>query len=183
MSWDIDRSHTSIEFSARHMMVTRVKGRFDRWSGTVNFDEKDPTRSSVEVEVDVASINTSEPQRDAHLRSPDFFDAEKSPVMTYKSRRVERHGDRYRVIGDLTIRDITREVPLDVEFAGLATDPYGNARAGFSATASLSRKDFGLRWNMPLEAGGWVVGDTVNISIDAELVKKATVPAAEKQTA
>ena len=175
MTWKIDCVHTSAEFSVRHMMVAKVRGRFGKVEGTINLDEEIPARSTVELVVDVTSIDTGEPERDAHLRSPDFFDTENFPVMTYKSRSIERHGDSYRVVGDLTIRNITREVVLDVKFAGVVTDPYGDVRAGFSVEATINRKDFGLRWNVPLDAGGVMVGDTVTISVEAEAVKQASV--------
>lgn len=176
MTWEIDPSHVYVEFTARHMMVHNVRGRFGRVSGTIDLDEEDPTRSSVEVEVDIASLDTREPQRDNHLRSPDFLEVERFPVMTYKSRRIERNGDKYRVIGDLTIKDVTREVMLDAELVGLINDPWGNRRAGFNAEATISRKDFGLTWNVALETGGWLVGDQVKIVVDCEAIKKAPVP-------
>jgi polyisoprenoid-binding protein YceI len=183
MTWKIDPSHTSIGFSVRHMMVAKVKGRFGNVSGTINLDEENPTRSSVEVEVDTASIDTREPQRDTHLRSPDFLDVEKYPVMTYKSRRIERHGDGYRVIGDLTIKDITREVALDTELVGVIDDPWGNRRAGFNAEATIRREDFGLTWNVALEAGGVLVGDRVSISVDVEAIKETESLVAESKAA
>lgn len=173
MTWKIDPAHSQIQFSVRHMMISNVRGRFEDFTGAVEFDEEDPARSSVEVQIEAASINTKEPQRDTHLRSPDFLDAEKFPQLRYKSRRVEMidasHG---RMIGDLTIRDLAREVVLDVEYAGKAKSPWGTVSAGFSATAKLSRKDWGLTWNSPLETGGFLVGDQVNISIELELIKQ-----------
>ncbi|MDP2937582.1 MAG: YceI family protein [Dehalococcoidia bacterium] len=173
MTWKIDPAHSQIQFSVRHMMISNVRGRFEDFTGAVEFDEEDPARSSVEVQIEAASINTKEPQRDTHLRSPDFLDAEKFPQLRYKSRRVEMidasHG---RMIGDLTIRDLAREVVLDVEYAGKAKSPWGTVSAGFSATAKLSRKDWGLTYNSPLETGGFLVGDQVNISIELELIKQ-----------
>lgn len=173
MTWKIDPAHSQIQFSVRHMMISNVRGRFEDFTGAVEFDEDDPSRSSVEVQIEAASINTKEPQRDTHLRSPDFLDAEKFPQLRYKSRRVEMidasHG---RMIGDLTIRDLAREVVLDVEYAGKAKSPWGTVSAGFSATAKLSRKDWGLTYNSPLETGGFLVGDQVNISIELELIKQ-----------
>lgn len=171
-NWNIDLTHSGINFSIRHMVVSKVRGRFGSYTGTVALDEKDLTRSQVEVAIDAASIDTGVEQRDGHLRSPDFFDAEKYPRLTYKSRRIEKLSDeRYRVIGDLTIRDVTREVPLEVEFGGRAKDPWGNERAGFSARTAIERKDFGLGWNQVLEAGGVLVGDKVEIDIELEAVK------------
>lgn len=173
MTWKIDPAHSQIQFSVRHMMISNVRGRFEDFTGAVEFDEDDPSRSSVEVQIEAASINTKEPQRDTHLRSPDFLDAEKFPQLRYKSRRVEMidasHG---RITGDLTVRDLAREVVLDVEYAGKAKSPWGTVSAGFSATAKLSRKDWGLTWNSPLETGGFLVGDQVNISIELELIKQ-----------
>lgn len=173
MTWKIDPAHSQIQFSVRHMMISNVRGRFEDFTGAVEFDEEDPARSSVEVQIEAASINTKEPQRDTHLRSPDFLDAEKFPQLRYKSRRVEMidasHG---RITGDLTVRDLAREVVLDVEYAGKAKSPWGTVSAGFSATAKLSRKDWGLTWNSPLETGGFLVGDQVNISIELELIKQ-----------
>lgn len=173
MTWKIDPAHSQIQFSVRHMMISNVRGRFEDFTGAVEFDEEDPARSSVEVQIEAASINTKEPQRDTHLRSPDFLDAEKFPQLRYKSRRVEMidasHG---RMMGDLTIRDLAREVVLDVEYAGKAKSPWGTVSAGFSATAKLSRKDWGLTYNSPLETGGFLVGDQVNISIELELIKQ-----------
>lgn len=173
MTWKIDPAHSQVQFSVRHMMISNVRGRFEDFTGAVEFDEEDPARSSVEVQIEAASINTKEPQRDTHLRSPDFLDAENFPQLRYKSRRVEMmdasHG---RIIGDLTIRGLAREVVLDVEYAGKAKSPWGTVSAGFSATAKLSRKDWGLIWNSPLETGGFLVGDQVNISIELELIKQ-----------
>lgn len=173
MTWKIDPAHSQIQFSVRHMMISNVRGRFEDFTGAVEFDEEDPARSSVEVQIEAASINTKEPQRDTHLRSPDFLDAENFPQLRYKSRHVEMidasHG---RMIGDLTIRDLAREVVLDVEYAGKAKSPWGTVSAGFSATAKLSRKDWGLTYNSPLETGGFLVGDQVNISIELELIKQ-----------
>jgi polyisoprenoid-binding protein YceI len=171
--WVIDPAHTLVEFGVRHMMVSTVKGRFRDVRGAIELDETDPTRSSVSVEIDVASIDTGEPQRDAHLRSADFFDAERYPVITFQSRRIEEAGhDRYRVVGDLTIRDVTREVTLDATYEGRARDPYGNERIGFSARTTLNRRDFGLTWNVALETGGFIVGDTVTVSAEVEAIKQ-----------
>jgi polyisoprenoid-binding protein YceI len=170
--WTVDKAHSTVEFAVKHMMVSTVKGTFREFEGTAHIDEEHPERSSVRATVDVASIDTKEPQRDAHLKSDDFFNAERFPKMTFVSKRVERvDEDTYNVIGDLTIRDITREVVLKTTFEGRVTDPWGNDRAGFEATAEISRKEFGLRWNQLLETGGAVVGDKVRIILHIELVK------------
>ncbi len=173
-TWTIDPVHSIAEFAVRHMMVSTVKGRFRSMEGSITLDEERPERSSVVATIDVASVDTAEPDRDAHLRSDDFFNAERFPKMTFRSTRVELQGeDRARVYGDLTIRDVTREVALDVEFEGRAKDPWGNERIGFSATTELDRKEFGLRWNQVLETGGVVVGDRVKVSLHVEAVRQA----------
>ena len=179
MSWQIDPAHSQIQFSVRHMMISNVRGRFENFTGAIEFEEKDPTRSLVEVQIETASINTRETQRDSHLKSPDFLNAEKYPYLSFKSKRIEKIDDSHgRVIGDLTIRDVTKEVALDVEYAGQAKSPWGTVSAGFSATAKINRKDWGLTYNQVLETGGVMVGDVVNITIDSEIVKQAeAVPA------
>jgi polyisoprenoid-binding protein YceI len=171
-TWTIDSSHTQAEFAVRHLMISTVKGRFADVQGVVHTDESDPSRSRVEVTIAVPSIDTREPQRDAHLRSADFFDADSFPNITFRSTRVAGSGDRFTVTGDLTIRGTTRPVVLDVIAEGRVTDPWGGERAGFSATTKIKRSDFGLTWNQLLEAGGVAVGDDVKISIDAELVRQ-----------
>ena len=174
MSWQIDPAHSQIQFSIRHMMISNVRGRFENFTGAIEFEEKDPTRSLVDVQIETASINTRETQRDGHLRSPDFLNAEKYPYLSFKSKRVEKIDDSHgRVIGDLTIRDVTKEVALDVEYAGQAKSPWGTVSAGFSATAKINRKDWGLTYNQVLETGGVMVGDVINITIDLEIVKQA----------
>jgi polyisoprenoid-binding protein YceI len=171
--WDLDVGHSAIHFWVRHMVISKVHGRFSRWSGTLQLDELDLTRSSVDVRVDAASIDTQVADRDAHLRSPDFLDVAKHPELTFRSKRIERKGDgAYRVVGDLSLHGVTREVSLDAEFAGTGKDPWGNQRAGFSAKASLDRREFGLQWNAALETGGVLVGEKVEISIELEAVKK-----------
>ena len=172
-TWQIDPAHTSVEFAVKHMMITTVKGRFTDVSGTVVADEAEPTRSTVEATMSVATIDTRAEQRDGHLRSADFFDVEKYPTITFTSRRIE--GDptgAFRLVGDLTIRGVTKEVTLDVTNEGRGRDPWGGERAGFSATTKINRKDFGLTWNQALETGGVLVGDDVKISIEVELVKQ-----------
>jgi polyisoprenoid-binding protein YceI len=180
MSWKLDQAHSQITFIVRHMMITNVRGRFETFDTKVDWNEADPTRSSVEVTIDVASINTRDAQRDGHLRSPDFFDAEKYPTITFKSKRIEKIDDaRGRIVGDLTIRDVTREVVLDAEFSGQGKNPYGMTVAGFTTTTKINRKDWGLNWNVALETGGWLVGDEIKIEVELELIKQdVTQPAA-----
>jgi len=178
-SWNIDLAHSGVTFSVRHMVIAKVRGRFARFSGDVHIDEKDLTRSTVNIVVDAASIDTGIADRDAHLRSPDFLDVEKFPALTYVSKRVEKvSATEYRLVGDLTIRDTTREVPLEIEYGGLGKDPWGKERMGFTAKAHLDRKEFGLRWNQALETGGVLVGDRVDIDIELEAVKAAEQRAA-----
>ena len=178
-NWNIDSAHSGINFSIRHMVVSKVRGRFARYTGTVDLNDGDLTRSFVEATIDASSIDTGTPQRDAHLRGPDFFDVEKYPELRFRSTRVEKvEGDHYRLVGDLTIRDVTREVSLDVEYGGRAKDPWGNERTGFIATTSLDRKDFGLQWNQALEAGGLLVGDRVDVELEVQAVKAAAAKAA-----
>jgi polyisoprenoid-binding protein YceI len=178
-NWNIDTAHSGISFSVRHMVVSKVRGRFAKYSGTVDLDEGDLTRSFVDATIDAASIDTGTPQRDAHLRGPDFFDVEKFRELRFRSTRIEEVArDRYRVVGDLTIRDVMREVSLDVEYGGRAKDPWGNERIGFVATTSFDRKDFGLHWNQALEAGGVLVGDRVDVELEVQAVKAAAAQAA-----
>ena len=178
-TWDIDVSHSAIHFYVRHMVISKVHGRFARWSGAIQLDPADLVHSSVDVRIDAASIDTQVADRDTHLKSPDFLDVAKFPELTFRSKRVEKAGDGYRVRGDLTLHGVTREVVLDAEFAGTGKDPWGNERAGFSAKASLDRRDYGLVWNAALETGGLLVGEKVEIAIELEAVKKvAAVPVA-----
>jgi len=170
--WTIDPTHTHAEFGVRHLMISTVKGHFSDVAGTVIVEDGDATTAQVDVTIGVASIDTRVEQRDQHLRSPDFFDAARFPALTFRSTSVERAGeDRYRVLGDLTIRDVTRPVTLDVEGTGGLRDPWGNERAGYTATARINRKDFGLNWNQALETGGVLVSDHVRISLEVELVR------------
>lgn len=165
-TWAIDPVHSVAEFGVKHMMISTVKGRFGTLSGSLQFDGRDLTTASVEATIDVASITTNEPQRDAHLRSPDFFHADAYPTLTFRSTGVEHVAeDEYRVRGDLTIRGTTRPVTLDVTYAGQITDPSGVQRAGFSAATTINRKDYGLNWNALLETGGAVVSDKVNVAL------------------
>ncbi len=178
--WQIDPAHSVAQFSVRHMMISNVKGEFSKLAGVVNLDEKDLTRSTIEVSIDTTTINTRVPKRDADLRGANFLDVEKYPSMTFRSKRIVAGGpDRWKLTGDLTIHGVTREVTFDVEGPTPAIkDPHGNVRVGAAATAKISRKDFGLTWNPMLDSGGAVVGDEVTIMVDLELVKKlAPAPA------
>jgi polyisoprenoid-binding protein YceI len=178
-SWNIDAAHSGINFSIRHMVVSKVRGRFTKFTGAVKLDDADLTRSTIEATIDASSIDTGTAQRDAHLRSPDFFDVERFPELRFFSTRIEKlSDDRYRVVGDLTIRDVSREVTLDVEYAGRGKDPWGNERVAFAAKTAIDRKDFGLGWNQVLEAGGVLVGDRVEIELDVQVVKAAASQAA-----
>jgi polyisoprenoid-binding protein YceI len=173
--WQIDPAHSAAHFSVRHLMISNVRGEFSKVSGNAVLDLSDPTKSTVEVTADAASIVTREPQRDEHLRSVDFLDVANYPAITFRSKRITAAGPgRYKVTGDLMIRGVTREVTFDVEGPVPAIkDPMGNVRTGISATAKINRKDFGLVWNMLTEAGGVVVGDEVSITFEAELIQKA----------
>ncbi len=186
MAWTIDKSHSQVEFTVRHMMISNVRGRFEDFSGTVDFDPNDLTSLKIDVTVNTASINTRDEQRDAHLRSADFFGADENSLMTFKSTSVEKaSGNNLRVHGDLSIRGISHPVTLDTEYSGVMTSPWGTTSAGFSAHTKISRKEWGLEWNQVLEAGGLLVGDEVKINIEVELLKAAEeVPApAENATA
>jgi len=172
-TWTIDPAHSVAEFGVKHMMIATVKGRFGALTGTLRFDGADPATGSVEATVDTSSISTDEPQRDGHLRSPDFFHVEQHPSMTFRSTRVEHvNEDQYRINGELTIRDVTRPVTLDATYEGQITDPYGKRRAGFAAETTLNRKDFGLNWNQVIEAGGVMVSDKVKVSLHIEAVRQ-----------
>lgn len=172
MRWNIDGSHSTAEFSVRHLMITNVKGRFGTLSGTVDYDPEKPEASQIDVTIDATSIDTRDEKRDAHLRSPDFFDVEKFPSLTFKSTSVKKTDDGFAATGDLTIHGVTKPVTLEVEGpSDQNKDPWGNTRIGASATAKINRKDFGLNWNAALEAGGVLVGEQVKISIDVSLVQ------------
>ena len=178
-TWTIDPAHTSVEFAVRHLMISTVKGRFGDVKGTVELDLDNPAAARVDVTIGATSIDTRNGDRDAHLRSADFFDVEKFPELRYVSRKVEVLPDgTFRVVGDLTIRGVTREVPLTATLEGTGADPWGGHRAGFSATGKVNRTDYGLLWNKVLEAGGVTVGEEVKLSIEAELVQAAAKAAA-----
>ena len=172
--WEFDADHTGVHFKVRHLMVSHVRGGFEKVSGKVTYDGSDVTKSTADIAIEVASINTGVAKRDEHLRSPDFLDAAKYPTITFKSKRVEKAGDgKLKMTGDLTIRGVTKEAVLDIEGpTPPVKDPWGNTRVGGTATTKINRKDFGLTWNAALETGGVVVGDDVDISIDMEIFRK-----------
>jgi polyisoprenoid-binding protein YceI len=171
--WELDPAHTLVEFGVKHMMVTTVRGRFAGVRGTILADEAHPENSQMGAEIDAGTIDTGNEQRDAHLRSSDFLDVENFPTITFKSTRVDvLGGDHLRVVGDLTIRGVTREVELDTTVNGRGKTPYGTEVAGLSAATSIRRKDFGLEWNVALDAGGWLVGEDVKITLEVEAVKQ-----------
>ena len=165
---NIDTSHSGVHFTARHMVVTKVRGVFHGWSGTIDYDPERIEQSSVTVEIDAASIDTREPKRDGHLKSADFFDVENHPKLTFKSTKVERTGDGLKVTGDLTIRGVTKPVTLDVEEQGSAKDPWGNTRLLWAASAKINRKDWGLNWNQVLEAGGVLVSEKIDLEFEVQ---------------
>ena len=171
--WEIDSSHSSVHFSVRHLVIAKVRGSFTRWSGTVQVPEGDFSKATVAVTIDASSIDTGVADRDAHLKSADFFDVAQHPELRFVGKRVEpRSGGNIDVVGDLTIKGITREVILRVEQHGQAKDPWGNLRTAFSAKTSIDRKDFGLTWNQVLETGGVMVGDRVEIEAEIQAVKQ-----------
>jgi polyisoprenoid-binding protein YceI len=171
-TWSIDAAHSSVEFAVKHLMISTVRGRFPDLTGTVQLDSEHPNNSTIDVAVNVASIDTRQEQRDEHLRSADFFDVANFPALTFKSTRVRRDGDDFQIDGELTIRGVTRPVTLHATEEGRTRDPWGGERIGYSATTKINRRDFGLTWNQVLEAGGFAVGDEVKITVDVELVKQ-----------
>jgi polyisoprenoid-binding protein YceI len=173
--WQIDPAHSAATFSVRHLMISNVKGEFSKVTGVVNLDEQDVAKSTVEVTIDVNTLNTREPDRDKHLRTADFFDVQNFPTMTFRSKRVEQVAPgKLKVTGDLTIRGVTREATFDVDGPTSAIkDPWGNTRAGASATTHVNRQDFGLKWSGKMDNGGVVVGDDVTVTVDVELIRKA----------
>ena len=171
-SWTFDTAHSTVGFWVRHLMVSKVHGRFTQWSGNLAFDPDHPELSSVEVSIDTASIDTREAQRDTHLRSADFFDVEKFPALTFKSTAVAATGTgHYKVTGDLTLHGVTHPAELAVAFTGRAKHPYGGERLGFEASTSINRSDYGVVWNMVLEAGGLTVSDKVTIDLDVQATR------------
>jgi polyisoprenoid-binding protein YceI len=178
-TWEGDPAHTTATFSVRHMMVTNVRGEFGKTTATVQQDDKDITKSTVEVTIDTTTIDTRQPKRDAHLKSPDFFDAEKFPTLTFKSTKITKgEGSKLKVEGNLTVHGVTKPVVLDVDVTPEITN-QGQTHKGVTASTKINRKDFGLNWNQTLEAGGVLVGDEVNIQVDMELKKVNPAPAAK----
>ncbi|MEX1135023.1 MAG: YceI family protein [Acidimicrobiia bacterium] len=166
-TWQVDQSHSDLRITARHLMVAKVRGTFTEFAGTIVVAE-DPTQSTVEVQAKAATITTGTPDRDAHLRSPDFLDAEQYPLVTFVSTALEPNGGRWKLTGDLTIRGISRPVTFDMTFEGAATDPYGNTKAAFTAVGEIERKDWGLTWNVPLQGGGVLVSEKFKLEFDVE---------------
>ncbi|OYO24125.1 polyisoprenoid-binding protein [Enemella dayhoffiae] len=173
-SYALDPSHSSVSFVARHAMITKVRGYFPNFSGTAQLDGQNPAASSVQVEIDVNSVDTRSADRDGHLRSGDFFDVEKYPTWTFRSTDVKvTGGNEFEVTGDLTIKDVTRPVTIPFEFTGAALDPFGNQRAGFEGEVDVNRKDFGLTWNAALETGGVLVSEKVKLVFEISAIKQA----------
>ena len=172
MAWELDTAHSEVAFAVKHMMISTVKGKFTSFAASVSLDPKNVTAASVEASVDIASIHTGEEQRDGHLKSGDFFDAEQHPKMTFKSTSVTQSGTAVTIAGDLTIKGSTKPVTLKGTMEGPAKDPWGNQRVGFSLATEIDREDFGLTWNQVLETGGVLVGKKVKISVEAELIAK-----------
>ena len=172
-TWKIDPAHSSVSFSIKHMMIAKVHGAFDKVSGTLQYDAADPSKASVEATIEAASINTREAQRDTHLKSADFFDVEKYPSITFKSKKIEGSDEEFKVTGDLSIHGVTKEVVIAVEGpSSEMKDPWGNTKIGISGQTKIKRKDFGLNWNAALEAGGVLVGDDVNITLEIQFAKQ-----------
>ena len=173
MSWQIDQSHSLIQFSVKHMMIAKVRGFFEEFNGSINLDQHAPSETEVQVTINTASINTRQSQRDEHLRSPDFFNSSNFPEMNFVSTKVELLSENTaKLYGNLTIKDITKEVILDVKFNGLSKSPYGTTNAGFEANGIINRKDWDLNWNQALETGGFLVGDQIEINIELELIQQ-----------
>jgi polyisoprenoid-binding protein YceI len=177
--WQFDMQHSAISFTVRHLLVSKVRGRFPRWTGTMRFDPDDPAGSFVQVKIDASSVDTGQPQRDGHLRSADFLDVERFPALTFVSTKVlRRDAQSYAVEGNLTIRGVTRVVILDVEYGGSLRDPWGKERTGFSAKTSIDRKEYGVSFNQVLDHGGLALGEKVAIEIDIEATRVARTAAA-----
>ena len=173
-TWKLDSAHSGVTFTVKHMMFAKVHGSFQKLTGELQFDAAAPHKASVEATIEVGSVATQEAQRDAHLKGPDFFDVEKYPSITFKSKQIQGKGDKLQVVGDLTLHGVTREVTLETEVASSELkDPYGQIRIAASATTRINRRDFGLTWNAALEAGGVLVGEDVQITIDAAFIKQA----------
>lgn len=170
-AWKLDPTHSTVEFSAKHLMITTVKGRIADVEGIIYTNEKDPKNSSVEATLKATSIDTRTDQRDQHLRSADFLNVEKYPEIKFRSTRIDGGREEFKLTGDLTIRDVTKEITLNVRFEGQAKDPWGGERVGFSATGKIDRRDFGLTWNQVLETGGVVVGNEIKIELEVQAAK------------
>ena len=182
MAWKVDKAHSSIEFAVKHMMISTVRGRFENFDITVEMDEHQPELAQITATIDTASISTREEKRDAHLRSGDFFDAEQFPQIKFRSTQVKQQGhDDFLITGDLTIRDETHPVTFKAHSEGHSKSPFGYSAWGFSATATINRKDWGLNWNVALETGGWLVADEIKINMEVELIQEAAVPAAQAE--
>jgi polyisoprenoid-binding protein YceI len=170
-TFTIDKSHSSILFAVKHMVIAKVKGEFTEYSGTISYDQADISKSNVEVTIKTASIDTKDEKRDDHLRNPDFFDAEKFPEITFKSKTIKKSEEGFVATGDLTMRGVTKEIEIPFEITGVITDPWGNTRMGVSAELELNRQDYGISWSKSLDTGGLVVGDDVDIEIEIEAIK------------
>jgi polyisoprenoid-binding protein YceI len=168
-TWKIDPTHSMVEFVGRHLMVSKVRGRFSDIDGVIHVAEN-PSDSSVEVTIQTASVDSRDPQRDAHLKSAELFDVEQYPTIRFRSTKVEGAGAEWKVTGDVTIKDVTRPVVLDVEYTGVVADPWGGQRAGFSASTEINREDWGVNWNVALEAGGWLVSKKIRIELEVEAI-------------
>jgi polyisoprenoid-binding protein YceI len=182
MAWAFDPAHTTIGFTARHMGLSTVRGRFRRFTGTIELDPDDLTNTRGRIEIDVPSVDTGDPKRDDHLRSPDFFDADRYPTMVFEPMSVERIDDeQFRVRGNLTIKEITHEVELTYEHSGQAVDPFGNRKLGGRLVGMINRSDWDLKWNVALEAGGWLVSDEIRLEIEGQVVEtqESTAQASE----
>ena len=175
MAWKIDTAHTSVGFVARHMGLSKVRGQFTSFRGEVEGDAGDVTTAKARFEVDMRSVDTGNPDRDTHLKSADFFDVEKFPLMVFETKSITESGDSYKVVGDLTIKDITKEVVLDYEHGGELVDLYGNHKAGGSLTGTIKRSEWGLSWNVPMDSGGWLVSDNISLEIDFQFAETKEV--------
>ena len=172
--WSFDKAHSKISFNVEHLVISEVTGQFGSFDGSVTASSEDFSDSDIEFSIDVASVDTDNDRRDGHLRSDDFFNAEKFPTITFKGKSLEKvDGNKYKLTGDLTIRDVTKEVVLDVKYGGTVKDPYGNTKAGFKITGNINRFDYNLKWNAALESGGLVVGENVEIVGNIELKKES----------
>lgn len=175
MSWQLDPAHSQITFSVRHMMISKVRGRFDSFSGSIGYDENAPSQTAVNIDIDAASVNTGNGDRDGHLQSPDFLNVGEFPTISFVGKRVdEKEGKKGVLVGDLTMAGVTKEVPVNVEFLGIQKNPFtGATSAGFTGNTTINRKAWGLEWNVALETGGWLVGEEINVEVEVELVKEA----------